>query len=231
MLNASFSIHHMCGRFTLAVPAEQVAAQFQLPTAPELAPRYNIAPTQQIAVVRAGDADRTLSMMRWGLVPSWAKELSIGARMINARAETAAEKPAFRSAMKQRRCLIPADGFYEWQAQPGGKQPFHIRMADGRPFAFAGLWEQWRTPEGQWLETCTILTTSANELMRQLHDRMPVIIPPEQYALWLDPALHDTEPLQELLTPYPAEEMTARPVSKAVNKVGNDDPSLLAPVA
>lgn len=221
----------MCGRFTLAVPAEQVAAQFQLPTAPELAPRYNIAPTQQIAVVRAGDADRTLSMMRWGLVPSWAKELSIGARMINARAETAAEKPAFRSAMKQRRCLIPADGFYEWQAQPGGKQPFHIRMADGRPFAFAGLWEQWRTPEGQWLETCTILTTSANELMRQLHDRMPVIIPPEQYALWLDPALHDTEPLQELLTPYPAEEMTARPVSKAVNKVGNDDPSLLAPVA
>jgi len=231
MLNASFSIHHMCGRFTLAVPAEQVAAQFQLPTAPELAPRYNIAPTQQIAVVRAGDAGRTLSMMRWGLVPSWAKELSIGARMINARAETAAEKPAFRSAMKQRRCLIPADGFYEWQAQPGGKQPFHIRMADGRPFAFAGLWEQWRTPEGQWLETCTILTTSANELMRQLHDRMPVIIPPEQYALWLDPALHDTEPLQELLTPYPAEEMTARPVSKAVNKVGNDDPSLLAPVA
>jgi putative SOS response-associated peptidase YedK len=131
--------------------------------------------------------------------------------------------------MKQRRCLIPADGFYEWQAQPGGKQPFYIHMADGGPFAFAGLWEQWRTPEGPWLETCTILTTEANALMRPLHDRMPVIIPPEQYARWLDPELRDSGPLQELLAPYPAEAMEAMPVSKAVNKVGNDDPSLIAP--
>jgi putative SOS response-associated peptidase YedK len=221
----------MCGRFTLAVPAEQVAAQFQLPDAPQLAPRYNIAPTQQVAVVRADEGGRTLSLMRWGLVPSWAKELAIGAKMINARAETAAEKPAFRSAMKQRRCLIPADGFYEWQALPGGKQPFYIHMADGSPFAFAGLWEQWRTPEGPWLETCTILTTAANELMRPLHDRMPVIIPPEQYARWLDPELRDAGPLQELLAPYAADAMAAMPVSKAVNKVGNDDPGLIAPVA
>jgi putative SOS response-associated peptidase YedK len=221
----------MCGRFTLAVPTEQLAAQFQLPAAPELAARYNIAPTQEIAVVRADDGGRRLSLMRWGLVPSWAKELAIGAKMINARSETAAEKPAFRSAMKQRRCLIPADGFYEWQARPGGKQPFYIHMADGRPFAFAGLWEQWRTPEGPWLETCTILTTAANELMSPLHDRMPVIVAPEHYGLWLDPGLHDAGPLQELLAPYPAEAMAVSPVSKAVNKVGNDDPSLIAPVA
>lgn len=221
----------MCGRFTLAVPAEQVASQFQLPQVPELAPRYNIAPTQQVAAVRAGDAGRELAMLRWGLIPSWAKDASIGAKLINARSETAAEKPSFRSAMRQRRCLIPADGFYEWQAQAGGKQPFHITLADGRPFALAGLWEHWKSPDGTWLQSCTILTTAANELMRPLHDRMPVILHPEQYGLWLDPGLHDVGPLQELLVPYPAAEMAARPVSKAVNRVANDEPGLVAPVA
>ncbi len=217
----------MCGRFTLATPADQIAAQFQLVEAPELAPRYNIAPTQQVAAVRASDSGRELVLLRWGLVPTWAKDLSMGAKLINARAETAAEKPSFRSAMRQRRCIIPADGFYEWQAQAGGKQPFYIRLADGGSFGLAGLWENWKSPEGAWIATCTILTTAANALMQPLHDRMPVILPPEAYALWLDPALHDPAPLQALLGPYPANLMVAAPVSKAVNKVANDDPSLV----
>ncbi|HMQ31497.1 MAG TPA: SOS response-associated peptidase [Chloroflexaceae bacterium] len=219
----------MCGRFTLAVPAEQVAAQFQLPATPELAPRYNIAPTQQVAAVRAAEVGRELSMFRWGLVPSWAKDPSVGARMINARAETAAEKPAFRTALRQRRCLIPADGFYEWQAREGGKQPFHIRLADGGLFALAGLYEHWKAPDGAWLSTCTILTTAANALMRPLHDRMPVILAPEHYALWLDPGLRDAGPLQELLAPFPPDRMVATPVSKAVNRATNEGPELLAP--
>lgn len=221
----------MCGRFTLAVPAEQVATQFQLSQVPDLAPRYNIAPTQQVAAVRATDAGRELVLLRWGLVPSWAKDPSVGAKMINARSETVAEKPAFRAALRQRRCLIPADGFYEWQAQAGGKQPFHIRLAEGGPFALAGLWEHWKTPEGGWLHSCTILTTEANELMRPLHERMPVILPAEHHARWLDPGLHDAGPLQELLRPFPADQMLAYPVSKAVNKVGNDGPELVVPAA
>ncbi|GAB4424866.1 MAG: SOS response-associated peptidase [Chloroflexi bacterium OHK40] len=221
----------MCGRFSLAVPAEQLATQFALTEAPALSPRYNIAPTQEVAVVRAGDRGRELAMFRWGLVPPWATDPSIGARMINARSETAAEKPAFRGAMRQRRCLIPASGFYEWQAQPGGKQPFYIGLADGQPFALAGLWEHWRSPEGQWLLTCTILTTTANELVQPLHDRMPVIVPPKQYDHWLDPGITDAGPLQELLVPFPAAQMRAYPVSRAVNRVTNDDPSLIAPLA
>lgn len=221
----------MCGRFTLAVPAEQVAEQFRLAEVPELEARYNIAPTQQVAAVRAADDGRELVLLRWGLVPSWAKDPSAGAKMINARSETVAERPAFRSAFKDRRCLIPADGFYEWQKREDGKQPFHIRMADGTPFGLAGLWEHWKTPEGGWLYTCTILTTAANELMQPLHDRMPVIISAEQYALWLDLGMHDRGPLEELLRPYPAELMVALPVSKAVNKVANDGPELVTPVA
>lgn len=217
----------MCGRFTLATPATQLATQFQLAAVPDIVARYNIAPTQQVAAVRATEAGRELALLRWGLVPSWAKDLSMGAKLINARSETAAEKPAFRSAMRQRRCIIPADGFYEWQAQAGGKQPFHIRLADHGTFGLAGLWEQWKSPEGSWVQSCTILTTSANSLMQPLHDRMPVILPPERYDLWLDPGLHDVAPLQELLAPFPAEALVAVPVSKAVNKVGNDGPSLI----
>lgn len=220
----------MCGRFTLAVPAEALASAFKLTQVPELAPRYNIAPTQQVLAIRGGETSREAVLLRWGLVPSWAKDLSAGAKMINARSETAAEKPAFRSAMRQRRCLIPADGFYEWQAQPEGKQPFHIRLADRGPFALAGLWEHWKAPTGDWVYTCTILTTEANELMRPLHDRMPVIIPPEHYDRWLDPQIHDAGPLQSLLVPYPAELMLAAPVSKAVNRVANDGPDLIAPL-
>lgn len=221
----------MCGRFTLAVPADTVATQFKLTETPALSARYNIAPTQQIAAVRESDKGRELVMLRWGLIPSWAKDLSVGAKMINARAETAAEKPAFRSAMKQRRCLIPASGFYEWQAQNGAKQPFLIKLTSGDPFGFAGLWENWKTPEGDWLQSCTILTTEANELMRPLHDRMPVIVPSENYEHWLDPRQHDAAELKQLLVPFPSELMVAHPVSKAVNRVGNEGPELVAPQA
>lgn len=219
----------MCGRFTLAAPGEQVAQQFQLAEVPDLAARYNIAPTQQVAAVRVAGTGRELSLFRWGLVPSWAKDPSVGSRMINARSETVAEKPAFRTALRQRRCLIPADGFYEWQVREGGKQPFHIRLVTGEPFALAGLYEHWQAPDGTWLHSCTILTTEANELMRPLHDRMPVIIAPDQHAVWLDPDLRDAGPLQALLAPYPAELMVATAVSRAVNRVGNDGPELLAP--
>lgn len=218
----------MCGRYTLTSGGEAVAQQFQLAETPQLAPRYNIAPTQPVAVVRGPAGGRELALLRWGLIPSWAKDLSVGARMINARAETAADKPAFRSAMRQRRCLILADGFYEWQALPGGKQPFYFQLAERGPFALAGLWEQWRGPDGAPVQSCTILTTEANDLLRPLHDRMPVILRPADYHTWLDPKLQDPGALQALLAAYPAELMTARPVSKAVNKVGNDGPELIA---
>lgn len=222
----------MCGRFTLTVPGEQASQQFGLSkAATTLAPRYNIAPTQPVAAVRAAEGGRELALLRWGLIPPWAKDLSIGARMINARAETAAEKPAFRSAMKQRRCLILADGFYEWQTTGAGKQPFYFRVEGGRPFAFAGLWEQWRGPQGDQIESCTILTTEANDLVRPLHDRMPVILRPEDYARWLDPALRDAGAVADLLAPYPADAMLTYPVSKAVNRVSNDGAELIAPLA
>jgi putative SOS response-associated peptidase YedK len=221
----------MCGRFTLSASGAQLAQQFGLAEAPQLQPRYNIAPTQAVAVLRAGPHGRELAMLRWGLVPSWAKDLSIGARMINARAETAAEKPAFRVALQQRRCLILADGFYEWQALPGGKQPFYFQVGGGAPFAMAGLWERWRQPEGGELQTCTILTTAANPLLAPLHDRMPVILPADQYDTWLDPQLRAADAVVPLLAPYPAEAMGAHPVSTAVNRVANDGPALTAPLA
>lgn len=221
----------MCGRFTLAVPGEQLAAQFQLVAVPDLSARYNIAPSQPVAIIRAEADGRRLALVRWGLVPAWAKDTALGARLINARAETVAEKPAFRAALRQRRCLIPADGFYEWQAQAGGKQPYYIRLAAGGAFAMAGLWERWHTPAGDWLESCTILTTTANDVVEPLHDRMPVILAPEQYARWLDRELHDPALLRELLAPFPARLLVAYPVSKAVNRVSNDGPALIQPGA
>jgi putative SOS response-associated peptidase YedK len=217
----------MCGRYTLAVDGTQLALQFQLPETPQLQPRYNIAPTQAVLAVRAGDAGRTATWLGWGLIPSWAGDPAIGSRMINARSETVAEKPAFRAAFRRRRCLIAADGFYEWQAQPGGKQPFFFRMRDGRPFAMAGLWEQWRDPDNEPVETCTILTTTANALLQPIHARMPVILDPGDYDLWLDPTLHDPRPLEALLQPYPEAAMEGFPVSKAVNRVANNGPELL----
>lgn len=222
----------MCGRFTLTTPIETLVETFQLSSVPEdSAPRYNIAPTQSVAAVLTDEEEhRHLAWLRWGLIPAWAKDPSIGNRMINARAETMAEKPAFRVALQRRRCLVLADGFYEWQRVEGGKQPIYIRMADGRPFAFAGLWERWRASDGSSLDSCTILTTGPNELVRPIHDRMPVILPPEAYDLWLDPTVRSAEPLLPLLRPYRAGVMTAFPVSPLVNNPANDDPRCIEPL-
>jgi len=222
----------MCGRFTLRAPASVVAGQFALFELPPLAPRFNIAPSQPIAVVRLGpggaEPPRELVWLRWGLVPSWAKDPAIGNRMINARAETAAEKPAFRAALKRRRCLVAADGFYEWQNRGSGrrKQPYFIHRKDDRPFAFAGLWESWEGADHSYLETCTLLTTSANDLMQPIHDRMPVILAPESYDTWLDVSSADAAPL---LRPYPSEPLQADPVGTYVNRPGNEGPRCIEP--
>jgi putative SOS response-associated peptidase YedK len=222
----------MCGRFTLITPAEQIAEQFELPEVPSLSPRYNIAPTQPVAAVRQtpGNGNRELAMLHWGLVPFWAKDPGIGARMINARSETAAEKPAFRAAFRRRRCLVLADGFYEWQRLQRGKQPFFIRRRDKGPFAIAGLWEHWKGSDGAVIESCTLLTTEPNDLIRSLHNRMPVILPPEHYELWLDTSVRDAELLQPLLRPYPSEGMSAYPISTWVNKPANEGPRCIEPL-
>ena len=196
---------------------------FGLADAPELKPRYNIAPTQQIAAIKLDpeSGTRKLSLLRWGLIPSWADDPSIGNRMINARAETLAVKPAFRSAFKKGRCLIVADGFYEWKKTGSTKQPYFIRFKDDEPFAFAGLSEHWHRGD-QIIDSATIITTDANELMNGIHDRMPVILSPEDYDLWLEPEFHGQGKLLEMLKPYPAEEMTAYPVSTVVNNPRNE---------
>jgi len=219
----------MCGRFTLSQSAEAIASVFQLDEVPILQPRYNIAPTQLVPTVLQNpeQRQRQLQMLRWGLIPSWAKDPAMGARLINARAETVTEKPSFRSAFRHRRCLVIADGFYEWQRQDGKKQPFYFRMQNTQPFAFAGLWERWQDPNGEIVETCTILTTDANELLRPIHDRMPVIIDPKDYDLWLDPAVENSEPLQQILRPYSSEAMTCYAVSTKVNNPGNDTPECI----
>jgi putative SOS response-associated peptidase YedK len=221
----------MCGRFTLRTSAKVLGELFALSELPVLEPRYNIAPTQPVPAVRLapGGEQREMTWLRWGLVPSWAEDPAIGNRLINARAETAAEKPAFRSAFRQRRCLIPADGFYEWQRQPGGKTPYFIGLRDNQPFAFAGLWERWQAAGGQVLETCTLLTTQANTLVQPVHDRMPVIVPAAEYERWLDPSLHDPALLQPLLRPYAPEEMTAYPVSRWVNDPKHEDARCMQP--
>ena len=213
----------MCGRYTLRKPATEIAEEFDLPEVPVLMPRFNVAPTQDVAVVRL-EPDlgvRGLDTLRWGLIPSWADDPSIGNRMINARAETVVEKPAFRHAFKAKRCLVVADDFFEWQKIDGRKQPFYIKMRDDHPFAFAGLWERW-TKGGEPIESCTIVTTGANKLMEPIHDRMPVIVPKPAYDLWLDPTIKDPERLQPLLAPYPSDEMVAYTVSTLVNSPKND---------
>ena len=217
----------MCGRFTLRTPASAIAEQFSLLEVPDLQPRFNIAPTQPVPAVRVDPhlaaPRRQFVFLHWGLVPSWADDPKIGNRMINARAETAADKPSFRAAMRRRRCLIVADGFYEWQTVGKRRQPMYIHLRDGRPFAFAGLWESWEGADHSALESCTILTTAANELVRPIHDRMPVIVAPENYSLWLDPAVQQAEPILPLLRPYPPEEMDAYAVSMRVNSPARDD--------
>jgi putative SOS response-associated peptidase YedK len=229
----------VCGRFTLTADPDELRRVFSglnLPQAitdtQNITPRYNIAPTQPVMVIANDGRDR-FDHYLWGLIPSWAKDPEIGNRMINARAETLAEKPAFRSAFRRRRCLIPASGFYEWKQEAGrkGKTPMYIKLKSGESFAFAGLWESWNSPDGSNILSCTIITTTPNELMQSIHNRMPVILPPEAYGLWLTPRDLPAAQLQPLLKPYPAEEMTAYPVSTLVNSPVNDVPECIAPVA
>ncbi len=215
----------MCGRFTLETDREDLIEAFGDLLWPErLEPRYNIAPTQPVLAI-TNTGERAAGFLQWGLIPSWAKDPAIGNRMINARAETLAEKPSFRNALRRRRCLIPADGFYEWRPEPGNrlKTPMYIRLRSGRPFAFAGLWEIWQPPDGGELRSCTIITTEPNALLEPIHNRMPVILDPGGYERWLDPTEQPPEHLSGLLKPYPAEEMTAHAVTRRVNNPKVDD--------
>jgi putative SOS response-associated peptidase YedK len=223
----------MCGRFTLITPDQELAVQFNLPEVPAMPPRYNIAPTQPVAAVRlnARSGARELAWLHWGLVPSWAQDPAVGSRLINARSETVAEKPAFRAAFQRRRCLVLADGFYEWQKVDGAKQPYYIRLRDGSPFAMAGLWEHWEGGEGSVIQSCTLLTTEPNLLIQPLHSRMPVLLAAQDYDLWLDPQVQRPERLAPLLRPYPATEMVAYPVSRRVNNPDNDDPHNIEPLS
>jgi putative SOS response-associated peptidase YedK len=220
----------MCGRFTLHHDTSQIALRFDVQqTSVDVPERYNIAPTQPVAVVTV-NSPRTLQMMRWGLIPSWAKDPAIGNKLINARAETLPERPAYKSALMRRRCLIPSDGFYEWQAVGKGKQPMYIHRKDDGLFAFAGLWEEWHSPEGETVRSCTIITTAPNDLMAPIHDRMPAILRPEDEAAWLDMSLKEADTALQLLRPYPAAELEAYPVSRLVNAPVNDRADCIQPV-
>jgi putative SOS response-associated peptidase YedK len=222
----------MCGRYTLTVDTADLQAAFPQFIFPEkYAPRFNISPTQPILAI-PNDGKNIADFFLWGLIPAWAKDPTIGSRMINARAETLAEKPAFRSGYKYHRCLVLADGFYEWKQQPGTKTkvPNFIRLKSGEPFAFAGLWETWQSPDGGKVKSATIITTAPNNLMASLHNRMPVILPHGVYEQWLDPAARAPESLNNYLVSYPSEEMTAHPVSTLVNSPANDRAECIAPV-
>jgi len=217
----------MCGRYARSSGPEKLAKEFKVAEVPRVEASYNIAPTQEVLAVRESPDGREMTFFRWGLVPSWAKDTSMGARLINARSETVAEKPAFREAFKQRRCIIPADGFYEWQRTEGGKQPFFFRMKDDLPFGFAGLWERWEGEGGEVINSCTILTTEANDVLRPVHDRMPVILHPECYELWLGADARELELVKEVLRPYPAEEMIGYAVRSSVNSPRNQGAELV----
>jgi putative SOS response-associated peptidase YedK len=223
----------MCGRFTLIAEPERVKEVFNISDTSncQWEARYNIAPTQNIATVvyNSETKKRECRSLRWGLIPSWSKDSKMAARTINARAETLAEKPSFRSAFKRRRCLIIADGFYEWKKVETKKQPYYFQLQDNQPFAFAGLWEEWLSPEDEKITSCTIVTTEANELLQQIHHRMPVILPQSDYETWLDPQQNNTELLQKLLRPYGAEEMSAYRVSTKVNSPYHTSPECITP--
>jgi putative SOS response-associated peptidase YedK len=213
----------MCGRFTLVTDPEKLMSRFHLQELPfDLKPRYNIAPGQPIPVILADGGRRRIGQLRWGLVPSWAQDEKIGYKMINARAETLQEKPAFRRLFERKRCIIPADGFYEWKQMDRGKQPMRITMRDGEPFAFAGLFDTWTSPAGQKLHTCTIITTQPNEVVADIHNRMPVILRQEDEDLWLDRERFDPDLLRSLLVPYDAGQMRAYPVPAIVGSPKND---------
>lgn len=218
----------MCGRFSLATLPDTLAAHFGVPNVPPLEPRYNIAPTQPVAVIRQGTEGRECMLMRWGLIPACSKEPDTKYSTINARAETVADKPAYRAAFRRRRCLIPATGFYEWQQRESGKVPHFIHMQDGGLFAFAGLWERWER-DGAALESCTIIVTGANPLMAPIHARMPAILAPDRYAAWLDPDNADRAGLLGLLAPWHGRPMEAWPVSRLVNNPRHDAPDCAAP--
>ena len=219
----------MCGRFVLCSPKATIIKEFRVDkTSLQYIPSYNIAPTQNIVIVRE-NGTKTLTHCKWGLIPSWAKDQSIGHRMINARVETVAEKPAFRSAFKKQRCLVIADGFYEWKKEKT-KTPVYIRLKSGKPFGFAGLYSIWTSPEGQEICTCTIITTEANELLASIHDRMPAIISQDAYDIWLDPNEHDREKLLHLLKPYISHEIELFTVSKKVNSPSYNSPDNIEPI-
>ena len=223
----------MCGRYRLSRRKQIIEAHFDTVSGEEdWSPRYNIAPTHSVPVIRQNPKQpiRELAMMRWGLIPSWAQDLSGSAKMINARSETAAAKPAFRDALKSRRCLIPADGFYEWLRSGKMKQPYCFEVNEGKLFAFAGLWDRWKDPGGIWLKSCSILTTTANAVTSSIHDRMPVILDPDSYDLWLDPGMTNVDAASDLLKPYDARAMRGFPVSTRINQVANDDAECSAPV-
>lgn len=223
----------MCGRFTNSAGLKDIEREFKINLSESKPkPRYNIAPSQEIGAVLNQDNKTILTNLKWGLVPSWAKDPDIGNRMINARGETLAEKPSFREAFKKRRCIIPATGFYEWKKGAGGKQPYYFFLPDKSIFGFAGLYEEWTDKEnGEFLETCTIITTEANDVLKPVHDRMPVILSHENYDLWLDEKINDTDQLQKLIAPYPAKEMSSYPVSKSVNIPDVDSAELIKSIS
>lgn len=214
----------MCGRYALTSSPAVIAERFHLLWMPEIPPRYNIAPSQRVAAVRDTGRGRELAFLKWGLVPHWAKDAAIGMRFINARGETLADKSAFRSAYRQRRCLIPADAFYEWKKIAAHKQPYCIRLADGGPFGMAGLWERWQAPDGQTVESCTIVTVEANALVAELHDRMPLIVAPAAHDAWLRAESPGLPPAVS------AQAMRSYPVSRLVNDARNDVPACVAPI-
>jgi len=221
----------MCGRFTQTKKVEDYAEDVpDLRVEGSLVPSYNIAPTQTVACI-VGETSPIVVPLRWGLIPEWARDMTIGARLINARAETITQKPSFRESFKKRRCLVLADGFYEWQRPSGGarKTPYYFRMQTGRGFAFAGLWASWRDPAGTTVETCTIITTAANTLVQPVHHRMPVILPPAEYRQWLAVESSDPNELLSALAPYPANHMEAYPVSEHVNHTKNNESTCIAP--
>ena len=223
----------MCGRYRLSRRKQLVEEYFDsVSDEPDWSPRFNVAPTQPVPVIRqnAKEPVRETSLMRWGLIPSWAKDPSVAAQMINARSETAATKPAFRDPLKFHRCLIPADGFYEWQKTAQTKQPYCFEVNDGELFAFAGLWDRWKDANGNWIRTCSILTTTPNAVTSLVHDRMPVILDPHSYDLWLDPGMTDVAATSDLLRPFDARLMRCYPVSTRINHVANDDVECSRPV-
>lgn len=223
----------MCGRYRLSRRKQLVEEYFDsISDEPDWTPRFNIAPTQPIPVIRQHPKEpvRELSLMRWGLIPSWAKDALGAVRMINARSETASSKPAFRDSLKSRRCLIPADGFYEWTRTGKAKQPYCFEVNEGELFAFAGLWDRWKDFSGNWIKTCSILTTTPNAATSSVHDRMPVILERDSYDLWLDPGMQNVAAISELLKPYDARLMRCYPVSSRVNHAGNDDEECSRPV-